>query len=128
MLFFLFQSYRAENGTRTRDPNLGKVVLYQLSYFRILNHFKVSENFVVITFSLKRGAKVRSFLQTTKYFGDFFQKTVHFFSFLVKTPTLSHRKLHISPLTPHSATGTPPGAQTMSEITFFITYLNFLFS
>ncbi len=26
---------RAENGTRTRDPNLGKVVLYQLSYFRI---------------------------------------------------------------------------------------------
>ena len=29
---------RAENGTRTRDPNLGKVVLYQLSYFR--NSFK----------------------------------------------------------------------------------------
>ena len=26
----------AENETRTRDPNLGKVVLYQLSYFRIL--------------------------------------------------------------------------------------------
>ena len=26
---------RAENGTRTRDPNLGKVVLYQLSYFRL---------------------------------------------------------------------------------------------
>ena len=26
---------RAENGTRTRDPNLGKVVLYQLSYFRM---------------------------------------------------------------------------------------------
>ena len=25
----------AENETRTRDPNLGKVVLYQLSYFRI---------------------------------------------------------------------------------------------
>ena len=27
-------SLRAENETRTRDPNLGKVVLYQLSYFR----------------------------------------------------------------------------------------------
>ena len=27
-------SYRAGNGTRTRDPNLGKVVLYQLSYSR----------------------------------------------------------------------------------------------
>ena len=26
----------AENGTRTRDPDLGKVVLYQLSYFRIV--------------------------------------------------------------------------------------------
>jgi hypothetical protein len=28
--------YRAGNGTRTRDPNLGKVVLYQLSYSRII--------------------------------------------------------------------------------------------
>ena len=28
----------AENETRTRDPNLGKVVLYQLSYFRIGNN------------------------------------------------------------------------------------------
>ena len=27
----------AENGTRTRDPNLGKVVLYQLSYFRLFS-------------------------------------------------------------------------------------------
>ena len=26
--------HRAGNGTRTRDPNLGKVVLYQLSYSR----------------------------------------------------------------------------------------------
>jgi hypothetical protein len=25
----------AKNGTRTRDPDLGKVVLYQLSYFRL---------------------------------------------------------------------------------------------
>ena len=33
------------NETRTRDPNLGKVVLYQLSYFRIGNNmvdYKVS--------------------------------------------------------------------------------------
>ena len=27
--------FGAENETRTRDPDLGKVVLYQLSYFRI---------------------------------------------------------------------------------------------
>jgi hypothetical protein len=25
---------RAENGTRTRDPQLGKLMLYRLSYFR----------------------------------------------------------------------------------------------
>ena len=33
-----WESSWAENETRTRDPNLGKVVLYQLSYFR-----KISE-------------------------------------------------------------------------------------
>ena len=32
-LFFCW----AENETRTRDPNLGKVMLYQLSYFRIIS-------------------------------------------------------------------------------------------
>ena len=35
MYFSILKQKRAENGTRTRDPNLGKVVLYQLSYFRI---------------------------------------------------------------------------------------------
>ena len=30
-------SLGAEDEARTRDPNLGKVVLYQLSYFRIIN-------------------------------------------------------------------------------------------
>ena len=30
----LFQKNRARNGIRTRDPDLGKVVLYQLSYSR----------------------------------------------------------------------------------------------
>ena len=32
--FFKLLIIRAENGTRTRDLNLGKVALYQLSYFR----------------------------------------------------------------------------------------------
>ena len=27
-------AFGADNGARTRDPNLGKVVLYQLSHFR----------------------------------------------------------------------------------------------
>ena len=35
------QKKRAENETRTRDPDLGKVVLYQLSYFRNLFTFKI---------------------------------------------------------------------------------------
>ena len=34
--FLLTSFLGAENETRTRDPNLGKVMLYQLSYFRIL--------------------------------------------------------------------------------------------
>ena len=45
---------RAENETRTRDPNLGKVVLYQLSYFR-KEHFS------------KCGAKVRIFSYPPKF-------------------------------------------------------------
>ena len=35
-------TFGAENETRTRDPNLGKVMLYQLSYFRkFLRNFRV---------------------------------------------------------------------------------------
>ena len=30
------ESIRAVSGTRTRDPRLGKPMLYQLSYYRIL--------------------------------------------------------------------------------------------
>ena len=39
LLDFVLKSFGlgAENETRTRDPNLGKVVLYQLSYFRIVD-------------------------------------------------------------------------------------------
>ena len=35
----LYTHYGAENEIRTRDINLGKVTLYQLSYFRILQLF-----------------------------------------------------------------------------------------
>ena len=37
----MLEGIRAKNGTRTRDPDLGKVVLYQLSYFRILWKLKL---------------------------------------------------------------------------------------
>src|SRR5437588_6755209 len=32
-------SARADDGIRTRDPNLGKVVLYQLSHVRVAHDF-----------------------------------------------------------------------------------------
>ena len=41
-LLVLFRT-RAANETRTRDPNLGKVVLYQLSYCRIVFTLLTSE-------------------------------------------------------------------------------------
>ncbi len=31
----LHRQTRAENGIRTRDPQLGRLMLYQLSYFRM---------------------------------------------------------------------------------------------
>ena len=55
---------RAENEARTRDPNLGKVMLYQLSYFRI---FFVNE----VCFSIA-GAKVEFFFESPKLFRYFF--------------------------------------------------------
>ena len=58
---------RAENGTRTRDPNLGKVVLYQLSYFRIF--FPLSRSI-----SLDCGCKGNAFFGTDKLFCYFFSK------------------------------------------------------
>ena len=51
----------AKDGTRTRDPDLGKVVLYQLSYFRVSNHFLIA------------GTKVDVFFELAKYFATFFQ-------------------------------------------------------
>ena len=45
---------RAKDGIRTRDPDLGKVVLYQLSYFRVrfwdckfINILKTSSYFFI---------------------------------------------------------------------------------
>ena len=49
----------AENETRTRDPNLGKVMLYQLSYFRI---------------SLKWDCKGTHYFGSSKFLCNFFQK------------------------------------------------------
>ena len=68
------QKKRAENETRTRDPNLGKVVLYQLSYFR--NFFFVIRR-IIRSLNRKRVQKYCFFL-TYANFSAFF---LHFFAF-----------------------------------------------
>ena len=50
---------RAKNGTRTRDPNLGKVVLYQLSYFRNSNLFNKDWCISLFSLSEKRDSNPR---------------------------------------------------------------------
>ena len=48
--------FGAENETRTRDPNLGKVVLYQLSYFRIF--YLISKAFQLVFLRLLNPQKI----------------------------------------------------------------------
>lgn len=38
---------RADDGIRTRDIDLGKVVLYQLSYIRVCQELRVSRHFLL---------------------------------------------------------------------------------
>ena len=64
LLDFVLKSFGlgAENETRTRDPNLGKVVLYQLSYFRNTNILKFYDyNFPVAS------AKVRQIFYSANF-------------------------------------------------------------
>ena len=64
----------AENGTRTRDPNLGKVVLYQLSYFRNFPLYQRST-------SLNAVAKVLLFSKPANFLEVFFQENAIFLVF-----------------------------------------------
>ena len=70
----------AENGTRTRDPNLGKVVLYQLSYFRLF--YLLSESI-----SLDCGCKGTTIFRTAKTFCRFFQKKTLFSAYKTHSRT-----------------------------------------
>ena len=72
----------AENGTRTRDPNLGKVVLYQLSYFRKFFYCKKASLLIA-------GAKVMLFSELTKLFAVFFQKNFFLPPFRTFPPSIS---------------------------------------
>ncbi len=58
----------AASETRTRDPDLGKVVLYQLSYCRI----SVAQQINELMQFLIAGAKVLLFLEPTNLFPIFF--------------------------------------------------------
>ena len=62
--FYQKIEFGAKNGTRTRDPDLGKVVLYQLSYFRIFLSFASGTALV----SLICDAKLRLFSGIRKFF------------------------------------------------------------
>ena len=68
----------AENETRTRDPDLGKVVLYQLSYFR---NFFDSKKKIKCSLHPKAGAKVLLFFELTKFFSKKMQKKVIFLEY-----------------------------------------------
>ena len=57
---------RAEDGTQTRDPQLGRLMLYQLSYFRIkkgrnihlkISPFILSRSFQVSVLPMKCGQR-----------------------------------------------------------------------
>ena len=56
----------AANGARTRDLDLGKVALYQLSYCRLFS--------VARSISLNASAKVQVFFESTNFSRVFFQK------------------------------------------------------
>ncbi len=53
----VFVFARAGNRTRTGDPNLGKVVLYQLSYSRTFTVPNLEEKFGVVNGSNGEGTK-----------------------------------------------------------------------
>ena len=56
-----FLKFGAGNETRTRDPNLGKVVLYQLSYSRFMfqPQILVFQFFIVNTLTCRATGKNR---------------------------------------------------------------------
>ena len=47
------KAFRAKDEIRTRDPDLGKVVLYQLSYFRMILVLTSSDVAILIKYILQ---------------------------------------------------------------------------
>ena len=61
----IFYTKRARDGTRTRDPHLGKVVLHQLSHSRIVIFFLASRRKKIANLSQLRIGFNCSLLQST---------------------------------------------------------------
>ncbi len=67
---------RARDGIRTRDPDLGKVVLYQLSYSRLNRaHFRISDELSAFISILLFSFEKTKFDWATKINIFFFQKS-----------------------------------------------------
>ena len=76
--------FGAGNEVRTRDPNHGKVMLYQLSYSRIRNGKHYIENFVLckkkINFSIwRRGYLAKSIGMRHSFMDAWFRRQSSFF-------------------------------------------------
>ncbi len=63
---------RAENGIRTRDPQLGKLMLYRLSYFRV-TEYKVTPFFLFVKFSAAEKCAYPTIFFSDARFSGFFR-------------------------------------------------------
>ena len=70
--------FRAEDRARTGHPDLGKVVLYQMSYFRILYKKELLQ--ILITSQHNLGLGSAEMLYQMSYFRILYKKNSSFFS------------------------------------------------
>ena len=85
----------AANETRTRDPDLGKVVLYQLSYCRKMMFQPAVHHVKVIGNPLIAGAKVLLFLELARDSYDFFRLDTKKFALRVESAQKMQGEKHL---------------------------------
>lgn len=80
----------AENGTQTRDPQLGRLVLYRLSYFRVIS-LKSDAKIMKRAIICKPIAKLQSFFTQNSFFFPLEQPRTHPFQDLPRhSPACFH--------------------------------------
>lgn len=88
-----FRNYliqRAENGTQTRDPQLGRLVLYRLSYFRVIS-LKSDAKIMKRAIICKPIAKLQSFFTQNSFSFPLEQPRTHPFQDLPRhSPACFH--------------------------------------